>query len=137
MPLWIEAKIMCPESAKTNSPVLQVPDKMYCTNAGLPSKPPQVAKWNYKQAIVLCLADLWFFESHIYTYTLCCWWFIEFMKFLYPAGLADEFSTDNLTVIISKQTVKGYSAKSITNFHNKIKLFDMNYVATETSNHRI
>lgn len=33
--------------------VLQVPDKLYCTNVGLPSKPPQVVKQNCKQAIVL------------------------------------------------------------------------------------
>lgn len=33
--------------------VLQVPDELYCTNAGLPSKPPQVATWACKQGIVL------------------------------------------------------------------------------------
>lgn len=40
-----------------------------------------------------------FIASHMYIHTLYCWWFIEFMKFLYPAGLADAFSTDNLTMV--------------------------------------
>jgi len=36
--------------------------------------------------------------THIYTH-YTAGWFIEFLKFLYPAGLADEFSTDNLTAV--------------------------------------
>lgn len=36
-----------------------------------------------------------FIASHMHIHTFYCWWFIEFMKFLYPDGLADAFSTDS------------------------------------------